>query len=1203
MLSLKKSYAFLSKPLSLLLTVLIVMTSIVSLGVTDVSVNAASTSTGATVVDEGMYLNTASQASSADYIVPNTFPDNIHAVKATYFDYLTDDEISNGWRNPIQAGTGFNNSKDNWFPFDTWNGVIKGVADSNSAWSTPLYFGNFVNTYNAYVDSQHGAREGGGYTSEINNLTRFNYGANNSNGLADNDHRYNYSIRGLAGKTLNNGNITTPNGTLMPYFDNNRLMSSNVAKIVDSYFPFTTTDRGNGVAEYSFNSNGATDNVYFTWENNEPTAVNYGAGATYGVKDGISYFMNPDTGQQSGYGIFPFNTANDNNYSSGGSSSSSESYVFYYDVPSYYDRVIFRNKDNHGEQYPQSGDPGLEIKDNYCYNVGNGSWGTYTGSAKPSTPVQSGHKRIYVTTSSGNWLSNTPDMYLYNNSNNSQNTGWNNQTLMTRVYSSSSSSSTPKALNYGFGIRLDIDFHVPENGKFVNKENITEDIKFKFEGDDDLWVYITDSKGNSQLVLDMGGAHKMAKGEINFNTMKSTVDYSGEANTSGDIKYNWAVNLKDKYESNFGFESNGNGTYKRLDPNEIYHMTVFYMERGMLESNFKASFTVTPATNGLRVNKKVNTANVNPGLKDALENVDFTFTPYENGTKYPSTSNNKEYSLNNNPDTKYPLDSNGSFKLKDGDTAEFYKQFDTGSKMKIEESISSSIVKYDTTWEVIDRRTGATIKDIYNRPATGDGVDTSEFLLKDSTNELNDALLQVNYVNTPQTSDVTLTKKVIDEDENPTTSNDTFTYIVSVAIAGDNYQTYPLQYQLNNQTPALDATEGGKITFKSGDQVKLLNLPVGAKYKIEESVATGYSAHNATISSGGIDVKFDDDRTITGFVVENGSTVEFANQINSENAEVEATKLLDGEAYSGNKFSFTLSGLGSMHYTENGEVKSTHDLSAKPATTVTELVDGKVTFNEENSESLLCFSGTDSVGKYRYKLVENTISDTDYTTDTTTYIVEIDVTSNNGELEVSNPVYYSVSDKNVTDYSSYITEANKVASATFNNHTKTGTVNIIKKGSGSSGEVNLSGVEFTVYKSYKNGKLSEPLTGATVVTDSKGKATISNIPIFADDSTESDVKYQTYYLVETKGAGGYQLLAEPIEFTLPYEYEAGAVVNGEKQNTAGKTYSLTYTITNDKVSMPDTSGSGVKSIFIFGGAIMLVGVCGLLCSKRIKKQK
>ncbi len=1104
--------------------------------------------------------------SVSHYSVGNTFGEGIYGVKATYYDYLSDAELSNGWRNPIQAGTNFNGAADDWFPFDNWNSVIKSVADSNSSWATPLYFGNFCNTTDvnghwAYKDSQHGARGGNGYWSEIANLTRFNYGPNNSNALQGGSTS---SVRGLVGTSLNaDGNITSSDGTVLPYFDNQFLMDAKyggqgVAKVIDGYFPFNTTDKGNGVTEYSFNSNGANDNVYFSWDsNNVPTAVNYGSGTSYGVKDGLQYFMN---GYQSGYGIFPFNSVS----TASGIGA---------------DNILV-------EKSTVSSSVNLNV---YAWNNG-GNWIlpkseiTYEGKVYYCFSAKDADGCIFI-----NGTSISSDNKLSGDLNAND--------LKGKICNTSGTvlSGGSNALNYGFGVRLDIDFRVPENGKLANGD----DVQFTFTGDDDLWVYITDPDGNSELVLDMGGAHAKATGNINFNTMNATAYNSGITNTSGSINQNWTTDTI-TYEKSFN-----NGA--KLNANETYKMTVFYMERGLIESNFQVSFTMTPAANDLRVNKEVDTTEVNPGLEDAMQDVEFGFTPSENGTTFP---NSKAYTLNDNA-TKYSLDANGSFKLTDGDVADFGNQFTTGAKMKVSETASST-VKYNTEWKVIDRKTGATITDVNGNTASGTGLSTTEFALLDQNNSYSDALLEVDYVNTPETADLMLTKTVVDETGEIT--NDIkdlfgFTVYVDVTGTGNSYKAYPLQYQIKHDggTAILNATETGYVTFKPGDEVTLLNLPVGAKYRIIEAATTGYAPYSASISAGSIDQDFSD-RQVYGSIVDGGSTVDFTNQLKPTNGVIEATKLLDGESYTGKKFSFTLSGLPSMTYTENGEDKETHDLSGAASTTLVEVKDGKATFNADNSRALLRFDGADSVGKYRYKLVENAISDTDYTTDSSVYVVEINVTSVSGVLTVSAPVYYYIPVPGTTDYAPHLTDVNKVQAATFRNYTKTGIVNIEKKGTSATGEVPLQGAEFTVYKSYENGVLSDPLTddsGATVVavTDANGKAIIANIPIFAEDSTESNVKYQTYYLAETKAVSNYQLLAKPIEFTLPMNYEAGAVVNGQVQATAGKTYSLTYTITNDEYVMPDTSGSGVNLIFVFGGAIMLTGVCGLLYSKKNKKAK
>lgn len=93
-------------------------------------------------------------------------------------------------------------------------------------------------------------------------------------------------------------------------------------------------------------------------------------------------------------------------------------------------------------------------------------------------------------------------------------------------FNNTSSTSSGKGTNYnqdyGFGIRLDIDFRVPAGGKLSNGQ----DVAFDYTGDDDLWVFIgEDSTGaNAELVLDLGGDHKEAKGNINFNTMTATAN-------------------------------------------------------------------------------------------------------------------------------------------------------------------------------------------------------------------------------------------------------------------------------------------------------------------------------------------------------------------------------------------------------------------------------------------------------------------------------------------------------------------------------------------------------------------------------------------------------------------------------------------------------------------------------------------------------
>ena len=147
-----------------------------------------------------------------------------------------------------------------------------------------------------------------------------------------------------------------------------------------------------------------------------------------------------------------------------------------------------------------------------------------------------------------------------------------------------------EAKNFGFGMKLEIPFS-------LNKARTTEngnDVIFEFSGDDDLWVYV-----DGKLVLDMGGAHKMASGTINF--------------TDQTVKVN-AV------DGSYGNPSTGN--IKNVDGGEDHVMTVFYMERGMIESNLAIEYNFSPLDNLLTTEKVVNTANVNEGLKEHTAKVD-----------------------------------------------------------------------------------------------------------------------------------------------------------------------------------------------------------------------------------------------------------------------------------------------------------------------------------------------------------------------------------------------------------------------------------------------------------------------------------------------------------------------------------------------------------------------------------------------------
>lgn len=179
------------------------------------------------------------------------------------------------------------------------------------------------------------------------------------------------------------------------------------------------------------------------------------------------------------------------------------------------------------------------------------------------------------------------------------------------------------ANKYGYGTEFDIDFYMSETGKLTAADGTEKDITFNFSGDDDVWVYV-----DGVLVLDLGGAHKVSSGSINFSDMqviyKAAVDSSDNINSrtakpktndkyATDEKYVTTVDLAKIFKAN-GAEFNNKNSSKK------HTLQMFYMERGSFDSNCSISFNL-PQNTGLLVRNDVNFDSVNPGLKDATMGV------------------------------------------------------------------------------------------------------------------------------------------------------------------------------------------------------------------------------------------------------------------------------------------------------------------------------------------------------------------------------------------------------------------------------------------------------------------------------------------------------------------------------------------------------------------------------------------------------
>jgi fibro-slime domain-containing protein len=1090
-------------------------------------------------------------------VVENSFSDNpnIVGVDATYFDYWSDMEQEKGY---LQC-QGNDKMYDYWYQFDNFNSYISNIAlDHKSDWKYPLYFGNMYKGGGHYKE----------FTDHVAGLTNINdyndnyyYAVNNANGMAWGDGNYNQSLQGLMYNRLDSkGNLQVANGVKAPYFDAEALSTATyndkrVANVYKSSFPFRATTDGDGVTTYEFTSKNATDNIYFTWDGLTPKKINYGAGETYGVHDDLGKFG----GTENGYGVFPFN--------------------------------------------------------------------------------------------------------------NTQNT--------------SAGKGTNCNLNYGFGVRLDIDFRVPKGGKLADGAD-GKDVTFNFTGDDDLWVYIgEDSTGaNAELALDLGGDHKEASGSINFNTMKATADdvfadYSTPSSTSsssttvtvpsgefwvktGDYTdfcvYTWDDSSSAKYEKPYatadGFYKfrqsqftgntnaifcrwqnvgngkltedltlsdlygkmwNGNGTQYsadgqlhhtnlgtvtktinngvQLDPNKTYHMVVFYMERGEAESNFSVNFTMTPANNDLKVTKALDTGDVVSEISDDLKaNEAFDYTIKEND----KDTSGKGYELTKSDESKSSETlSNSGFTLKDNYIADFDNSFKTGNDMTVDESTDSSNLKYTTNWELVNNRVGSIIK-------SGSATE-SEFNLADPADKKAYAQLQLNYTNSIVTAPLEISKNVVDEDGK--TDYDTsqqFTFAIALDFDGSgstyDYKTYPLEYQLKEKgasdysSTAYRTPLDGSFTIKKGESIKLLNIPVGATYKITEKNVIGYVPFKVG------DQPFDKG-TFVDTLAEAGNALKFINKVNPTNIAISVNKTLDGQAYSGSKFGYTLTGLGSMDTTKLDTDGKTFIKTNSAATVSTNLKtpdkNGKVEF--KNLKLV-------TAGVYRFKITEALAEGEnafDYKMDTNTWLAEIELLESG---EVTPPKYIKVKSSDIegkTDaqLATYFNNSPSVDKAVFENETTHGRATVNKKNQTGG---NVSDTEFAVMKVSREGiftadDINTIINDASMKThmvskktDSNGQAVFDNLTIFKDgqgeftktngnngnvvwsDSSDNYISgtstYQTYCLFEYKPSEGYTPNYTLSYFTLPVE---------------GK-YNVTYNYVDGAITMPQASGEGMNGYVVLG---------------------
>lgn len=398
-------------------------------------------------------------------------------------------------------------------------------------------------------------------------------------------------------------------------------------------------------------------------------------------------------------------------------------------------------------------------------------------------------------------------------------------------------------LNYGFGTQFTIPFTVTETGKNVDGS----EMEFNFTGDDDVWVYI-----DGALVLDMGGAHNKAEGKINFAKQEATIR-TGTSNaklgnsltvggrTPAEPNGNTTVKFENIMVKKSGSEPVTLDRYMKKS-GTVHELKMYYMERGMWNSNMSISYSFVPLPSGLTLSKTLDTTDVNAGLKNAVQGLDnFDFKIQKKNLKTDEANysdvENLGYTLYDYDDRTFPgqeaKDSTATFSssyfasdfinTKDkNNSSAFY----AGTGFQITESIPQGTkLQYDTSktrWGVYDS--------ITSRAAIegGKGAVATFNMGDDTSSEMDVVNRYVNFVNTPKVGSLSVAKKY----EGYAPENETFGFTVLVDLTGhDYYDSYKLEYT-GTQNGTTD--ENGHFTLKVGDTVTFAGIPAGATYKVVE---------------------------------------------------------------------------------------------------------------------------------------------------------------------------------------------------------------------------------------------------------------------------------------------------------------------------------------------------------------------------------
>ena len=801
--------------------------------------------------------------------------------------------------------------------------------------------------------------------------------------------------------------------------------------------------------------------------------------------------------------------------------------------------------------------------------------------------------------------------------------------------------------NYGYGAKLQFDFTLTEDGKVVvgKDESKQVPIKFFFSGDDDVWVFIDD-----QLVLDVGGAHAKAQGLLEFGE-------DGENNTVtsyvSDIKASNNKERNNKESNNLYYESLGNN-YKNvkfnktnyqfkwksnkpmtLPKNTKHTLTMYYMERGMWESNMVVAFNF-PDHNELQVEKKVDATGVRNALKpyftdstlqfkvgiknwathyaaldlaattDAGGGSGIGFTTKQYTIKdYGSVNAGKlmdavgaQYTTSKDDKTHTVVNSDGTFDLQNGETVTFADQFRRGSYISLQEYPDTDL--YATTWKiyengkpVMENKGGTTVEVPGDAQIMkGDGTtpdDGRKEKYQTGPGEDGRQIQNAGYTGTQKPENSIVFRSYRDPDgTNQFTKlkvkfiNKVKTGSLSITkqVPQDEYEklkgetyTFTVQYSnIGGLGGKEEVTE--KVEVQVGKTVPLEGIPIGTTVTVTEDPTENRYIKSITVDGS----EQSEDGKASGTIVadtpdKNGNTIPGVRVVFTNTARKPIA--IDVEK----KW-------------QDAEGKELTD--GLPASIRIELQRRHADSTNEEWENV---QGTEvelkkdnDTGTWKHTFTGMDAYDINGTTYYEYRVVEWD--AENGQYTASGTLKLGDYNYKVDSAAQTITEDVDSVSLTLTNKQVPPVYElaITKQGLDENGKTEpLNGVEFKLEKlngndvdtTFNGGK--GPMTGTTADVDGNaGKCNFENL------------SEGSYRLTELKTVDGYNLLAAPIEFTLQ---KNECLINGTKQDgmvtgDAANGYTVSLIINNRKgFTLPHT-GADAPSLWLLIGLPLLVA--GLL---------